>query len=169
MKVGITFSAFDLLHSGHITMLREAKTVCDYLICGLQVDPSYDRIEKNQPIQSLVERYTQLKAVSYVDEIIPYKYESDIIDILQMYPINVRIIGDEYKSREFTGKTECQLLGIEIYYNARKHRFSTTSLRERIYEREQSKRKDARRRLKKSAEASISTRLRNPDRDLAGD
>jgi len=133
MKVGFTASAFDLLHAGHIQMLREAKTQCDYLICALQMDPSLDRPkEKNPPIQTIVERYTQLKAVRYVDEIIPYNTEEDLIDILTMYDIDVRILGEEYKSKDFTGKNECRKLGIDFYFNKRNHRFSSTGLRQRI-------------------------------------
>lgn len=135
MKIGFTASSFDLLHSGHISMLREAKTQCDYLICGLQVNPQIDRPEKNEPIQTLVERYTQLKSVKYVDEIIPYVSENDIIDILQMYPINIRIIGEEYRDKEFTGKNICEQLGIDIYFNKRNHRFSSSELRNRITKR----------------------------------
>ena len=108
MIVGFTCSTFDLLHSGHIAMLREAKTQCDYLICGLQVDPSIDRPQKNKPVQTLVERYVQLSAVRYVDEIIPYVTEDDLVDILSMYDINVRILGEEYKDKDFTGKDVCQ-------------------------------------------------------------
>jgi glycerol-3-phosphate cytidylyltransferase len=142
MITGFTCSTFDLLHAGHIAMLREAKSVCDYLICGLQIDPSVDRIEKNKPVQTIVERYTQLAAVHFVDEIVPYATEEDLLDILQMYPINVRIIGDEYKLREFTGKEEGRQLGIEVYYNKRNHRFSSSDLRERVSN-EQSKRQNA--------------------------
>ena len=131
MKVGFTCSTFDLLHAGHIIMLREAKEQCDYLICGLQVDPSNDRPEKNAPIQNIVERYTQLKAVSYVDEIIPYGTEQDLIDILTMYPINIRILGEEYRDKDFTGKNHCQGRGIEIYFNKRDQRFSAGELRRR--------------------------------------
>jgi len=134
MKVGFTCSTFDLLHAGHIIMLREAKAKCDYLICGLQVDPSIDRKEKNAPIQTIVERYTQLKAVSYVDEIIPYGTEQDLIDILTMYPINIRILGEEYRDKDFTGKNHCQGRGIEIYFNKRDHRFSSSDLRRRVCE-----------------------------------
>ena len=130
--IGITASTFDLLHAGHISMLREAKSKCDYLICALQVDPSVDRPEKNAPSQTLVERYTQLLAVGYVDEIIPYQSEEDLIDILQMYPINIRIIGEEYRTLPYTGKAECIQLGIDIYYNKRNHRFSSSGLRNRI-------------------------------------
>jgi len=132
LKVGITFSTFDLLHAGHVQMLREAKSVCDYLIVGLQVDPSVDREEKNPPVQTLVERYAQLKAVSYVDEIIPYQLEEEVIDILQMYDIDVRILGEEYRKKNFTGKDVCQKRDIELHFNKRDHRFSTSDLRKRV-------------------------------------
>jgi len=132
LKIGFTASTFDLLHAGHISMLREAKSCCDYLICGLQVDPSYDRIDKNSPVQTLVERYTQLAAVKYVDEIITYQSEADLLDIITMYPINVRILGDEYRDKDFTGKDECRKLGIELYFNKRNHRFSSSDLRQRV-------------------------------------
>ena len=132
MKVGFTCSAFDLLHSGHVQMLREAKEQCDYLICGLQTDPTIDRPEKNKPIQTVVERYTQLKAVSYVDEIIPYTTEQDLEDILAMYHINVRILGEEYKNGKFTGRAICSSRGIELFFNKREHRFSSSELRSRV-------------------------------------
>tara|TARA_R100001460_G_scaffold4800_4_gene13570 strand:- start:37678 stop:38106 length:429 start_codon:yes stop_codon:yes gene_type:complete len=141
MITGFTCSAFDLLHAGHIAMLREAKSQCDYLICGLQVDPSLDRAEKNKPIQTIVERYTQLQAISYVDEIIPYVTESDLLDIISMLPIDVRILGDEYRNKEFTGKEICQKRGIKLYFNNRDHNFSTTSLRKKVYDRENIRRK----------------------------
>lgn len=134
MIIGITFSTFDLLHAGHISMLREAKTVCDYLICGLQVDPSLERKEKNTPAQTLVERWTQLQAVKYVDEIIPYQTEKDVEDILQLFQIDIRIIGEEYKKAgRYTGRATCAARGIEIYYNKRDHRFSTSDLRDRVH------------------------------------
>ena len=142
MIVGFTASTFDLLHAGHIAMLREAKSVCDYLICGLQIDPSVDRIEKNKPVQTLVERYIQLSAIKYVDEIVVYQTEEDLKDILSIYPIDVRIIGEEYKTLEFTGKELCRKLGIDIYYNKRDHRFSTSDLRKRVSDNEQSKRQN---------------------------
>lgn len=132
MKIGITFSAFDLLHAGHIQMLREAKTQCDYLICGLQYDPSKDRNSKSSPVQSIVERYTQLVAVKYVDEIIPYATEDDVKDILQLYDIDVRILGEEYKNKDFTGKDICKKRDIALYFNKRDHRFSSSFLRNRI-------------------------------------
>ena len=132
VKVGFTCSAFDLLHSGHISMLREAKDQCDYLICGLQTDPSADRPEKNAPIQTIVERYTQLKAVGYVDEIIPYSTEEDLKDILSMYSIDIRILGDEYREKDFTGKDICKRRDIGLYFNKRDHRFSSSELRKRV-------------------------------------
>ena len=135
MRVGFTCSTFDLLHAGHVQMLREAKEQCDYLICGLQMDPSVDRPEKNSPIQTVVERYTQLKAVKYVDEIIPYSTEKDLEDILTMYTIHVRILGDEYKDKTFTGRATCARRGIELYFNKRDHRFSSSDLRERVTQR----------------------------------
>tara|TARA_B100001093_G_scaffold57735_1_gene48814 strand:- start:6184 stop:6594 length:411 start_codon:yes stop_codon:yes gene_type:complete len=132
MKIGFTASTFDLLHAGHISMLREAKTVCDYLICGLQVDPSIDRSDKNSPVQSLVERWTQLQGVKYVDEIIPYQTERDLEDILQMFHFDVRILGEEYKRDTFTGRAICSARNIELHYNKRDHRFSSTELRTRL-------------------------------------
>ena len=132
MKIGFTASTFDLLHAGHISMLREAKTVCDYLICGLQVDPSLDRSNKNSPVQTLVERWTQLQGVKYVDEIIPYQTERDLEDILQMFHFDVRILGEEYKRDTFTGRAICSARNIELHYNKRDHRFSSTELRTRL-------------------------------------
>jgi len=132
MKVGFTCSTFDLLHAGHVQMLRDAKEQCDYLICGLQVDPTLDRPEKNSPVQTVVERYAQLHAVRYVDEIIPYAYERDLEDILSMYHIDVRILGDEYRDKDFTGKDICKKRGIQLYFNKRDHRFSSSDLRRRV-------------------------------------
>lgn len=132
MSIGITASTFDLLHAGHIEMLREAKSQCDYLICALQIDPSVDREDKNAPVQSIVERYTQLEAVKFVDEIIPYLYESDLEDILQMRDISIRILGDEYRDRDFTGRDICKQRDIDLYFNKRDHRFSSSDLRKRV-------------------------------------
>lgn len=136
MKVGFVASAFDLCHAGHIQMLREAKEQCDYLICGLQTDPTIDRPNKNKPVQTIVERYTQLKGVRYVDEIIPYATESDLEDILSMYHIDVRILGEEYREQDFTGKDICKKRNIQLYFNKRDHRFSSSDLRKRVAERE---------------------------------
>jgi glycerol-3-phosphate cytidylyltransferase len=133
MKVGFTCSAFDLLHAGHVQMLKDAKEECDYLIVGLQTDPTIDRPkEKKKPIQTLVERSIQLNAIKYVDEVIPYETEKDLEDIFQMYNISVRIIGEEYQGKNFTGKEICVKKHIKIVYNKREHRFSTTDLRKRI-------------------------------------
>ncbi len=136
MKIGITFSAFDLLHAGHIKMLEEAKRQCDYLIVALQTDPTIDRPEKNRPSQSVVERYIQLKGCRHVDEIVPYATEQDLEDILRSFKIDVRIIGDEYKEKNFTGRSYCEQKGIELYFNVRDHRFSSTSLRKEVTEKE---------------------------------
>ena len=132
MKIGFTASTFDLLHAGHVQMLREAKEQCDYLICGLQIDPTIDRKEKNSPVQTVVERYTQLNGVKYVDEIIPYSTERDLEDILEMYHIDVRILGEEYRDKEFTGRDICKKRDIELYFNKREHRFSSSDLRNRV-------------------------------------
>lgn len=128
MKRGITASCFDLLHAGHILMLKEAKSVCDYLIVALQVDPTIDRPEKNKPIQSYYERWVQLSAVKYVDEIIPYSTEEELMTILQNYNIDIRILGEEYTTKPFTGNN----IEMEYHFNKRTHRYSTTELRNRI-------------------------------------
>ncbi len=134
MKTGITFSTFDLFHAGHVKMLEEAKRQCDYLIVGLQSDPTIDRSTKNKPIQSLVERYIQVKACKYVDEIVPYSTESELLEILQSFKIDLRIVGEDYIDKDFTGKQFCIDSNIEIYFNSRKHKFSSSSLRKKIKE-----------------------------------
>lgn len=134
MKKGITFSAFDLLHAGHVKMLEEAKSNCDYLIVGLQTDPTIDRPEKNKPTQTVVERYIQLKGCKFVDEIVPYATEQDLEDILQSFQIDLRFVGDEYKDRDFTGRTYCEEKGIVLYFNSRDHRFSSSGLRREVYQ-----------------------------------
>lgn len=141
-RIGITFSTFDLLHAGHIAMLSEAKNHCDYLICGLQTDPTIDRPDtKNKPVQSIVERQIQLAACRYVDEVVVYSTEQDLVDLLLILPVDVRILGVEYAEKEFTGKSECELRGIEIVFNGRDHSFSSSSLRKRVYDSESSKRR----------------------------
>ena len=132
MIVGFTCSTFDLLHAGHVQRLREAKSICDYLIVGLQIDPTIDRKEKNKPIQTIVERYIQLQSVKYVDEIVTYSTENDLEDILAMYQIHVKIMGVEYKDKDFTGKDLCKKRNIQLYFNKRDHRFSTSDLRKRV-------------------------------------
>lgn len=136
---GITFSAFDLLHAGHIRMLEEARQYCDYLIVGLQTDPTIDRPEKNKPSQTVVERYIQLKGCKFVDEIVPYTTEQDLEDILQAFSIDVRILGEEYSAKDFSGRDYCEKMGIRLIYNKRNHRFSSSSLRQDIYKSESQK------------------------------
>jgi glycerol-3-phosphate cytidylyltransferase len=130
MQIGFTCSTFDLFHAGHITMLKEAKDNCDYLIVGIQSDPTIDRPTKNKPVQSVYERWVQLAACQYVDRIIPYATEKELLDILQSQDINIRFVGEEYQSQPFTGK---DIDGIEIYYNKRRHSFSSTELRQRVF------------------------------------
>ena len=129
---GFTCGTFDLCHAGHIQMLREARGRCDYLICGLQIEPSLDRPGKNAPLQTIMERYIQLSAVKYVDEIIPYSSEVELLDILASFSIDIRILGEEYKNKEITGEGLCKELGIEIYFNKRSHRFSSSNLRDQL-------------------------------------
>ena len=131
-KIGITCSSFDLLHAGHIKMLEEAKQHCDFLICALQTDPTIDRPEKNQPVQSIVERWVQLDACKYVDQIVPYATEKDLEDIFLSFDIDVRIIGEEYRESYFTAKDICETKGIKVIYNSRLHNWSSTNLRKRI-------------------------------------
>jgi glycerol-3-phosphate cytidylyltransferase len=126
--IGFTCSTFDLLHTGHILMLEEAKSQCDYLICGLQIDPSVDRPQKNSPVQSYYERFIQLSAVKYVDAIIPYTTEEELMTILQTNDIDIRILGDEYETKQFTGSN----LDMDYYFNKRTHNYSTTELRKRV-------------------------------------
>lgn len=140
LTIGITFSQFDLLHAGHIAMLAEAKNHCDYLIAGLQNNASWDRPQKNNPIQSLVERQIQLSAVRFVDEIVVYNTEKDLEDILLTLPIDVRILGVEYMQSEFTGRAICEKRKIKLVFNSRDHSFSSTNLRERVWEVENTKR-----------------------------
>ena len=121
-----------MLHAGHVKMLEEAKRQCDYLIVGLQLDPSLDRTEKNSPSQSIIERYIQLQGNKHVNEIVPYVSEQDLEDILRSFKIDVRIIGDEYQDKNFTGRDYCEEKGIELYYNARDHRFSSSGLRKQV-------------------------------------
>ena len=130
--IGFTCSTFDLLHAGHITMLEQAKHHCDYLIVGLQNDPTEDRPEKNKPVQSIVERQIQLAAVKYVDEIVIYNTEQDLIDLLLTLPIDVRVLGKEYQDKDFTGKDIAEQRGSKIVYNGRDHSFSSSSLRKRV-------------------------------------
>ena len=133
LKIGITFSTFDMLHAGHVAMLAEAKNHCDYLIAGLQTDPTIDRPDtKNRPVQSIVERQIQLAACRYVDEVVVYQTEQDLVDLLLILPLDVRILGVEYENKDFTGKKECWDREIELVFNGRDHSFSSSSLRRRV-------------------------------------
>lgn len=134
MRKGFTCSAFDLLHAGHIEMLKDARDQCDYLIVGLQTDPTIDRPEKNQPVQNVSERFIQLDALGCVDEIIPYATEAELLNLIKMIDPYVRILGEEYKDKDFTGRDFCENEGIELYYNKRKHDYSTSDLRRRVVE-----------------------------------
>ena len=136
LRIGFTASQFDMLHAGHVAMLSEAKNHCDYLIAGLQNNASWDRPEKNAPIQSIVERQIQLAATRYVDEIVVYNTEKDLEDILLTLPIDVRILGVEYQDKEFTGKDICNKRNIKLIFNSRDHSFSSSSLRKRVVEAE---------------------------------
>ena len=130
--VGFTCSAFDLLHAGHVAMLRECKQTCNFLIVGLHVDPTVDRPSKNKPVQSVYERYMQLKGCQYVDAIIPYETEEDLINIMAIEPIDIRFVGVEYKDTYITGQDICEKRGINIMYNERYHMYSSTELRSRL-------------------------------------
>lgn len=131
-KIGFTASSFDLIHPGHIFMLEECKNFCDYLIVGLMSDPTKDRKDKNKPIQTLFERYASLSAIKYIDKIIPYESESDLEQIFLSLPINIRFIGEDYLNKDFTAKKICEDLNIEIFYNSRKHKFSSSEIRKRV-------------------------------------
>lgn len=133
LKIGITCSTFDLFHAGHVKMLEEAKQHCDYLIVALQTDPTIDRPEKNRPVQSIVERYIQLDACKWVDQIVPYATEKDLEDIFASFDLDVRILGDEYTMKNFTARNICEKRGIELVFNSRDHGFSSSELRKRIF------------------------------------
>ena len=140
LKIGFTASTFDLLHAGHIAMLSEAKNHCDYLICGLQTDPTIDRPDtKNKPVQTLVERQIQLSACRFVDEIVVYETERDLVDLILTLPLDVRILGVEYEDTNFTGRNEGAGRGITHIFNRRDHSFSSSSLRKRVAEAENNK------------------------------
>lgn len=139
-RIGLTASSFDLFHAGHVIMLEEAKRQCDYLIAAIQTDPTLDRTTKNSPVQSIIERQIQVSACKHVDEIIVYSTEKELEDIFMSLPIDVRIMGEEYRDTEFTGKSICEKRKIEIYFNKRDHYFSSSDLRTRVFEAEAKKR-----------------------------
>jgi glycerol-3-phosphate cytidylyltransferase len=143
MKIGFNCSSFDLFHAGHVTMLKIEKTMCDYLIVALQVDPTIDRPGlKNKPVQSIYERYVQLQACKYVDEILVYETEADLLNLLKTQRIDIRFLGEEYKDRDFTGKQFCIERGIELIYHPRTHQYSSSELRTRVYDLERKKREE---------------------------
>jgi glycerol-3-phosphate cytidylyltransferase len=139
-KIGITCSTFDLFHAGHVIMLEEAKRQCDYLIAAIQVDPTIDRKSKNKPVQSIIERQIQVSSCKHVDEIIVYSTEKELEDIFMALPIDVRILGEEYKDTDYTGKDICMKRGIELHFNKRDHFFSSSDLRQRVFDAEAKKR-----------------------------
>lgn len=141
-RIGITCSSFDLFHAGHVAMLEEAKSHCDWLIAALQSNPQLDRAAKNRPVQSIVERQIQLRGCRFVDEVWVYDTERELEDLLNILPIDVRILGEEYRGRPFTGHGICQARGIEIVFNGRRHGYSSTSLRQRVYESESARMAD---------------------------
>ena len=143
MKIGFNCSSFDLFHAGHVTMLKMEKRLCDYLIVALQVDPTIDRPGiKNKPTQSVYERYVQLQGCKYIDEILVYETEEDLLNLIQTQNIDVRFLSEEYKDRDFTGKQYCIDNNIEIYYHLRRHKYASTELRNRVYELEKAKREE---------------------------
>ena len=141
MKIGFNWSSCDLFHAGHVTMMKMEKQLCDYLIVALQVDPTIDRPGvKNKPVQSVYERYVQLQGCKYVDEILVYETEADLLNLLQTQNIDVRFLSEEYKDRDFTGKQYCIDNGIELFFHLRRHQYSSTELRNRVYTLEKKKR-----------------------------
>ena len=151
MKVGFNCSSFDLFHAGHVTMLKMEKNLCDYLIVALQVDPTVDRPGiKNKPVQSVYERYVQLQGCKYVDEILVYETEEDLLNLIQTQKIDIRFLSEEYKDKDFTGNQYCIDTGIELHFHLRKHKYSSTEIRNRVYNLEKKKRDE------KSSEKEIS-------------
>ena len=143
MKIGFNCSSFDLFHAGHVTMLKMEKELCDYLKVALQVDPTVDRPGiKNKPLQSVYERYVQLQACKYVDEIIVYETEDDLLNLMQSQTINIRFLSEEYKDRDFTGKQYCIDNGIELFFHLRRHKYSSTEIRNRVYNLEKQKKEE---------------------------
>ena len=143
MKIGFNCSSCDLFHAGHVTMMKMEKQLCDYLIVALQVDPTIDRPGvKNKPTQSVYERYVQLQGCKYVDEILVYETEADLLNLIQTQTVHIRFLSEEYKDRDFTGKQYCIDNGIELYFHMRRHQYSSTELRNRVYELEKKKREE---------------------------
>ena len=141
MKIGFNCSSFDMFHAGHVTMLKAQRALCDHLIIALQVDPTIDRPGiKNKPVQSVYERYVQLQACKYIDEILVYETEKDLLNLLMTQTLHIRFLSEEYMHKDFTGKQYCLSNGIEIHYNKRQHTYSSSDLRDRTYQLEKLKR-----------------------------
>lgn len=133
MKIGFNCSSFDLFHAGHVTMLKMEKEMCDYLKIALQVDPTIDRPGiKNKPVQSVYERYVQLQACKYVDEILVYETEADLLNLIMTQTMHIRFLSEEYLNRDFTGKQYCMNTGIQLYYHKRQHTYASSELRARV-------------------------------------
>ena len=144
MKIGFNCSSCDLFHAGHVTMMKMEKKLCDHLIVALQVDPTIDRPGvKNKPVQSIYERYVQLQGCKYVDEILVYETEADLLNLIQTQTIHIRFLSEEYKNIDFTGKQYCIDNGIEVHFHLRRHQYSSTELRNRVYTFEKEKRKES--------------------------
>tara|TARA_R100000734_G_C3315064_1_gene106853 strand:+ start:116 stop:607 length:492 start_codon:yes stop_codon:yes gene_type:complete len=143
MKIGFQCSSFDLFHAGHVTMLKMEKQLCDHLIVALQVDPTIDRPGiKNKPTQGVYERYVQLQGCKYIDEILVYQTEEDLLNLIQTQKIDIRFLSEEYKNVDFTGKQYCIDNGIELHFHVRKHKYSSTELRNRVFDLENAKREE---------------------------
>ena len=132
MKVGFTCGAFDLLHPGHLIMLRQCKEQCDWLIVGLHTDPTIDRPEKNKPIQTVYERWVQLNACTYIDTVVPYDTENDLCNMMATLDMNIRFVGADHRNDYITGQQICESRKIKIIFNDRYHDYSSSELRERI-------------------------------------
>ena len=143
IKIGFQCSSFDLFHAGHVTMLKMEKELCDYLKVALQVDPTIDRPGvKNKPTQSVYERYVQLQSCKYVDEILVYETELDLINLIKTQTFHIRFLSEEYRDRDFTGKQYCIDNGIELFFHLRRHQYSSTELRNRVHKLEKIKREE---------------------------
>jgi glycerol-3-phosphate cytidylyltransferase len=138
-RVGFTCGTFDLLHTGHALMLEEARDQCDWLVVGVQSDPSLDRRNKNKPIQAYDERVAMVQSIKWVDEVCCYDTEDQLYNLLIEINPAIRIVGADWKGRKFTGHD----LDIAVFFNTRDHDYSTSNLRERVYLAEAAKRKQA--------------------------
>tara|TARA_R100000963_G_C4632357_1_gene97137 strand:+ start:779 stop:1240 length:462 start_codon:yes stop_codon:yes gene_type:complete len=137
-KTGFIASSFDIMHPGYALLLKECKDNCNYLVAGLHENPVWERQEKNSPIMSLHERFLMLKSIRYIDEIAPYKNESELLNLLKFYKPDVRFLGSDYKEvtpLKITGYKLCR----NIHYIDRFHDYSSSVIRKKIYEAEKYK------------------------------